>query len=204
MPTEPERIEIRGPRVLLRAYRPEEMEPLLERWLSSRWRVGPQSDRATMRRRLKRRIERSGRFADGRLEFAIDVEGEVIGDVEGRHPPGSMPPGVYEIGIEIYREGRRGNGYGSEAVELITGHLFEAHDAGRVQASTAVWNAPMRRVLENLGYIEEGVLRGFMPTEGGRDDYVMYGVTRDDWRSHGGTPGSPVGPLLHGAGSGSD
>ena len=185
MPAEP--IEIRGRRVLLRAYRPEEAEPLLEHWLTSRWRVGSQSDRATVRRRLKRRIERSGRFAEGRLEFAIDVEGDVIGDVEGRHPPGSMPPGVYEVGIEIYREGSRGNGYGSEAVELLTAHLFEAHEAGRVQASTAVWNGPMRRVLENLGFTEEGVLRAFMPSEQGRDDYVMYAVTREDWDSRWGT-----------------
>jgi ribosomal-protein-alanine N-acetyltransferase len=183
MPAEP--IEIRGRRVLLRAYRPEEAEPLLEHWLTSRWRVGSQSDRATTRRRLKRRIERSGRFAEGRLEFAIDVEGDLIGDVEGRHPPGSMPPGVYEIGIEIYREGSRSNGYGSEAVGLLTRHLFEAHEAGRVQASTAVWNGPMRRVLENLGFTEEGVLRAFMPAEQGRDDYVMYAVTREDWDGRG-------------------
>ena len=181
MPTEP--TELRGPRVLLRAYRPDEVDPLLEHWLSSPWRMGSRADRATTRRRLKRRIERSGTFAEGRLEFAIDVGGEVIGDVEGRHPPASMPPGVFEIGIEIYREGQRGNGYGSEAVELITDHLFAEHEAGRVQASTAVWNAPMQRVLENLGFEREGVLRGFMPTADGRDDYVMYGVTRAEWSS---------------------
>jgi [ribosomal protein S5]-alanine N-acetyltransferase len=173
-------IELRGARILLRAYRPAEADAVLEHWLTSRWRSGSQADRATLRRRLKRRIERSGRFAEGRLEFAIDVDGDVIGDIEARHPPAGMPPGVYEIGIEIHDEGHRGNGYGSEAVELLTEHLFDAHEAARVQASTAVWNTPMRRVLQNLGFGEEGVLRGFMPAEGGRDDYVMYAVTRED------------------------
>jgi RimJ/RimL family protein N-acetyltransferase len=176
----PQTVELRGRRVLLRAYRPDEAEAVLEHWLTSRWRQGSRGDRATLRRRLKRRIERSGRFAEGRLEFAIDVDGDVIGDVEARHPPGAMPPGVYEIGIEIHGESHRGNGYGSEAVELLTQHLFAEHEAERVQASTAVWNAPMRRVLANLGFAEEGVLRAFMPRERGRDDYVMYAVTRED------------------------
>jgi RimJ/RimL family protein N-acetyltransferase len=42
----------------------------------------------------------------------------------------------------------------------------------------------MRRVFLKLGFVEEGVLRAFMPTEGGaRADYVLFGVTRDEWRT---------------------
>jgi RimJ/RimL family protein N-acetyltransferase len=37
-------------------------------------------------------------------------------------------------------------------------------------------------VLERLGFAEEGVLRAYMPSEGGREDYVMYAVTADGWR----------------------
>ena len=50
-----------------------------------------------------------------------------------------------------------------------------------MQASTAADNTPMRRVLEKLGFAYEGTLRGFMPGDGGRDDYVLYAVTRRDW-----------------------
>ena len=39
----------------------------------------------------------------------------------------------------------------------------------RVQGSTDVENAAMRRVLELLGFREDGVMRGFMPSlDGGR------------------------------------
>lgn len=174
---------IRGRRVVLRPYLPDEADELLDHWLASPWRVGANRDRATARRSLRRRIARSGAFADGRLELAVDLEGSVVGDIEARHPPGSMPPGVYEIGIELYAPETRGHGVGSEAVELLTGHLFDEYAAGRVQATTAVTNGPMRRLLERLDFLEEGVLRAFMPTPEGREDYVMYAVTAPVWRT---------------------
>ena len=48
-----------------------------------------------------------------------------------------------------------------------------------MQASTAVSNAPMRRVLEALGWELEGILRAYGPSEGGgREDYALYAITR--------------------------
>jgi RimJ/RimL family protein N-acetyltransferase len=40
----------------------------------------------------------------------------------------------------------------------------------------------MRRVLEKLGFVFEGVMHAFMPAENGvRHDYALYAVTRADW-----------------------
>ena len=39
----------------------------------------------------------------------------------------------------------------------------------------------MRRVLEKLGFVYEGTLRGFMPAGEEREDYVLYAVTPPDW-----------------------
>jgi RimJ/RimL family protein N-acetyltransferase len=39
----------------------------------------------------------------------------------------------------------------------------------------------MRRVLEKLGFSLEGTLRGFMPGDAGRVDYLLYSLTRPDW-----------------------
>jgi RimJ/RimL family protein N-acetyltransferase len=50
-----------------------------------------------------------------------------------------------------------------------------------VQLTTDVENAAMRHVAEHLGFGLEGTLRGFMPTKEGPRDYVMYGITRDDF-----------------------
>ncbi|MFN2629856.1 MAG: hypothetical protein ABR569_14685 [Gaiellaceae bacterium] len=88
----------------------------------------------------------------GRLTFGIEAGGRLIGDVLGRQPASALPPGVSEVGIDLYGEGDRGLGYGSEAVTF----------------------------LEKPGFIEEGVMRGFMPRDGGgRDDYVLDARLRD-------------------------
>ena len=142
------------------------------------WRSDPGA-----RERLRRRLAHSGGFFEGRLDLGIEVDGELAGTLDARRPAAALPPGVYELGIVLFASGSRGRGYGTEAVRLLTGHLFRELGAERVQASTDVANGAMRRVLERLGFVEEGVMRGFMPAEDGRSDYVLYGVTRSEWEA---------------------
>ena len=130
------------------------------------------------RARLLKEIERKPTLEDGGfLSLVIEVEGAVVGDIQARAPKHGFPPGVCEIGITLFAA-ERSKGYGLEAVELFTEHLL-ANGWPRVQASTAVDNGAMRRVLERAGYVYEGVLRSFAPTDaGGREDYAMYAATR--------------------------
>ena len=170
-------VEIRGPRIRLRPLRVEEQRQLWE------WRIlagfsGP--DSPGERERFQQRIESSGEFRDGRLWLGVELDGELIGDVEARQPFAALPAGVFEVGIAIAPE-RHGEGFGTETVETFTGYLFESMAAERVQGGTATWNAPMQRVFEKLGFQREGVMRAFMPTPNGRDDYLLYAVTRADW-----------------------
>jgi RimJ/RimL family protein N-acetyltransferase len=132
--------------------------------------------------RLRARIARSGRLVAGWLDLGIEAEGRLVGDVGARRPRGAFPPGVFELGISIYAEQDRGKGYGREAVELLTSYLLGELGAARVQATTAVSNEAMRAVLRRLGFLEEGILRAFMPLDdGSRADYVLSAVTREDW-----------------------
>ena len=165
--------------MVLRPLRLDELDDLIE----ARSRVDgmPLGTGPAARGRLRRQIGHSGRFADGRLDLAIEAEGRLVGTIDARQPEGFVPPGVYELGIVLHDAEDRGKGYGSEAVSLIIGHLFDALDAGRVQAGTALGNGAMRRVFEKLGFSEEGVMRSFMPTEAGRYDYALYAITREDW-----------------------
>jgi len=134
------------------------------------------------RERLRRQIERAPTLADGGFfALAVEADGRLCGDVQARSPVGAFPPGVCEIGITLFPDAR-GRGVGREAVRLFTDRLF-ADGVARVQASTAVGNAGMRRVLERLGFVLEGVLRSYGPTERGREDYAMYAVTREDWEA---------------------
>ncbi|HYG72114.1 MAG TPA: GNAT family protein [Actinomycetota bacterium] len=172
-------IELRGDAVTLRAFRPDEYGMALARL--------PGDARDPEKARIRRmRVERSGTRTSVELFMVVEAGGKLVGDVQGRSVEMAMPPGVWEIGIELWNEPDRGRGHGREAVALLTSHLFEGENAHRVQASTDVGNAAMRRVLEALGFTDEGTLRGFMPNGGGPPrDYEMYAVTKEDWtRKH--------------------
>ena len=168
---------LRGERVVLRPLRPDELDVLVAT-------VTPETSGPGARERLARRIERSGRFLDGFLDLGVEVDGELIGDVSARQPATALPAGVFELGIALLDE-HRGRGYGTDAIRALTQHLFDRLGAERVQASTDVENAAMRRVFAKLGFVEEGVMRGFMPAAGRRADYVLYGVTKAEWPARG-------------------
>jgi RimJ/RimL family protein N-acetyltransferase len=174
--------ELRGRRVLLRAFRADEFDEVLRR-RQTLWTVGEHDELAL--RSVRERLEHSGTLHRGWLDLAIELDGRLVGEIDARHPPHALPPGVFEVGIGLFEDADRGRGAGTEAVELLTSHLFDTLLAERVQASTDVANSPMRAVLAKLGFREEGILRGFMPTPAGRADYVMFGVTRADWQGRG-------------------
>lgn len=166
--------------VRLRAFRPDEADTV--------WRVAraagdgfaPGSERPD-RQEIERRVVRSGELVDGRLDLAIEADGRLVGEVDARSPRGSMPSGVFEIGVVLYDPKDRGRGIGREAVARLVRLLFEEHGAERVQASTDVDNGAMQAVLERIRFTREGVMRGFMPSGSGdgRRDYVLYAITRD-------------------------
>jgi RimJ/RimL family protein N-acetyltransferase len=171
-------IRIRGDKVTLRPLGRDEIDVLVDEYRRA---APPTGTRRANRRAIKRRIERSGRLVRGRLALAIEAEGRLVGDVDARSGSNAFPPGVFEIGVTVFADQDRGKGYGTEATRLLVDHLFDAEEAARVQAATAEWNEPMRAVFRRLGFAEEGVLRAFFPAAEGRDDYVMYSLTRDDW-----------------------
>jgi RimJ/RimL family protein N-acetyltransferase len=171
-------IELRGDRVLLRGFRPDEFDLALERMQS----VPASELDAEERRERRERIERSGERVGWEIMLAIEAEGSLVGDVQARCPRFALPRGVWELGIEMWEEADRGRGFGTQTVALLSAYLFEHEDAIRIQATTDVDNAPMRGALERLGFGFEGVLRGFMPNPGGTPrDYAMYGLTEAAW-----------------------
>jgi RimJ/RimL family protein N-acetyltransferase len=173
---------LRGPRLTLRRFRAEEFEiywASTERWLDA---ADPDSDRQAARERLHERVGVSGDWTPNGIEFAIEHQGRLIGDIQARTNPMAMPPGVLEIGIELFDEADRGLGLGSEAIELFTTHLFDTREAHRVQLTTDLDNVAMRAAAERLGFGYEGVMRSFMPSPKGPRDYALYAMTRDDYR----------------------
>lgn len=163
-------IELQGENVTLRPVRADELDELYRQRVASTHMVTT-PDREV----LRRRIEHSGDWHDGRLDVAIEADGILVGSLDARMSNNAMPPGVCEIGIELDAKAR-GRGLGGEAIALFADWLLD-NGFARVQASTDITNAPMRRVFEKLGWELEGTLRAFMPAEGGRADYALYATT---------------------------
>lgn len=170
-----------GDRVTLRAFREAEAAVLLEAWGEAEWFAPKGTSPKALRERVDQRIAHSGEFVDGLVAFAIEAEGRLVGEVQARQPRNGLPPGVFELGVELFDPADRGRGLGLAAVGDMTGYLFRQENAIRVQLTTDVDNAAMRRTASALGYRFEGVLRGFMPTSQGPRDYAMYGLTRSDF-----------------------
>jgi len=133
------------------------------------------------REELRERIERSGEFDGAELLLGIHVDGKLAGEVQARQPRMGLPPGVFEIGIDVFDPAQRGKGIGTQALRLLLTRLFEREGAHRVQATTDLDNAGMRALSERCGLGLEGVMRSFMPSTDGPRDYAMYAITRDEW-----------------------
>ena len=133
---------------------------------------------------IRQKIEASGRGTDAAgLDFAIEADGRLVGEVQARSIRRAMPPGVFELGVEIYDQADRRRGLGAEAVKEMTAYLFRDEAATRVQVSTDVENAGMRRSPNGSASPSKGYSAGSCRPRPGPRDYAMYGVTRADHRA---------------------
>jgi ribosomal-protein-alanine N-acetyltransferase len=76
-----------------------------------------------------------------------------------------------------------GQGYFTEALELVLTHLFGTLGFHRVAAKTPSRNLPSIRGLQRAGFVEEGRLRDFyLDSRGSRDDAVVMSILARDRR----------------------
>lgn len=175
-------VRLRGDRVTLRAFREGEFDLL---WAQEKRDRGPfdapRPDDSAERDRLRARSASSGSWHErGSLLLAIEASERLVGDLQARRSDDLLPPGVFEVGIGLFADAR-GKGYGTEALRLLTGYLFDEEHANRVQLGTDVDNVAMQRVAEHAGFTREGVMRGFWPNgEGPARDFALYARTRAD------------------------
>ena len=131
---------------------------------------------------LVERIDRSGEFDGTELLLGIQVDGRLAGEVQARQPRMGLPPGVFELGIDLFDEADRGRGIGrdrahpaADAVVRAGGRAPRpAHDRRRQRGDADA--CP-----NGSGFGFEGVMRSFMPSTDGPRDYAMYAMTRDDY-----------------------
>lgn len=149
----------------LRPWEPTSAQPWATRHSPSAYRG--------MQRALVRRA-RAGVTAP----FAIRVEGRLVGQVTVDNiVRGALRSGW--LGYWIDR-GVAGRGVASLAVALAADHAFGPMGLHRLQADIRPENGPSRRLVERLGFVQEGVLRRYLDIDGEWRDHLAYALLADD------------------------
>ncbi|QIX26389.1 GNAT family N-acetyltransferase [Nocardioides sp. JQ2195] len=75
-----------------------------------------------------------------------------------------------------------GHGHATEAAFALLRWAFDTLDLNRVQAEADTRNLASRRVLEKLGFVQEGTLREDCVVDGDVSDSWVFGLLRREWR----------------------
>ncbi len=108
----------------------------------------------------------------------VECDGEVVGTVSLSCVNAMMKFG--EIGYMI-SEAHHGLGIATQAVKLWTSLIFGNTDLRKLTASAAKKNIASLRVLEKVGYAQEGVLSEHFIVNGMPVDQVVFGMLRSNW-----------------------
>jgi RimJ/RimL family protein N-acetyltransferase len=89
--------------------------------------------------------------------------------------------GVAETGYWVAPQAR-GHGVGTRALRLVSRWTISDHGLERLQLRADEQNLASRKVAENAGFTQEGVLRSsrYNPRLGRRVDFVMYSLLRGE------------------------
>ena len=116
-------------------------------------------------------------YAEGRstVNFLVEVDGEVVGNVEVRTRDGL----IGELSWTVYA-GHRGRGYGVRAVRMLVDYAFDQLGLERVEAYVNVANERSKRLATRAGLLREGVARAREDLFGQRHDTVLFARLRTD------------------------
>lgn len=113
--------------------------------------------------------------------FAIEVEGEAAGGI-GFAAGTDVERFSAEIGYWL-GEAFWGRGIVTEAVSLVTEHVFATMNLLRLFALPFADNLASVRVLEKAGYAREGLLRSASVKFGQPRDQLIYAMINPRWES---------------------
>jgi RimJ/RimL family protein N-acetyltransferase len=109
---------------------------------------------------------------------AMQVDDEVVGWV-GTHLP-DVRARVAHVGYYVLPE-YQGQGYASEAARLLVAYVFNELNAHSVRAEVQADNPASERVLEKLGFQQEGRKRAAYYKEGEYKDLTIWSVFEDEF-----------------------
>jgi ribosomal-protein-alanine N-acetyltransferase len=135
--------------------------------------------------RVLRRESKEGRC----LPFAITYDGVLAGQVT---VAGVVRGAFQSASVGYWVDGRlAGRGVMPTALALVVDHCFGEVGLHRIEANIRPENGPSRRVVEKLGFREEGLHPRYLYIDGAWCDHLCFALTVEDvpeglvrrWRS---------------------
>lgn len=114
------------------------------------------------------------------FRWFISVDGQVVGALSLKNISHSMS--YAEIGYGV-AESHQGKGIATAAIRLLVDKIFIESTLRRLIAYVHEENQASRRVLEKLGFQEEGLLREHYVINGAPVNEVLYGLLKREWVS---------------------
>jgi aminoglycoside 6'-N-acetyltransferase len=115
----------------------------------------------------------------GWFQYAIALDGLLIGDIGLNTFDNLMQADLGYTLAPAYQ----GKGYATEAVSALLEQLFTERDLHRVSAECDARNTSSARLLERLGFQQEGYRPANSWFKNEWTDDVLYGLLQNDWRS---------------------
>ena len=124
--------------------------------------------------RVLRRQARAGTH----LPFVLEWRGRLVGQLT----VGNIVHGAYNGAYLGYWVDSRfaGRGICTHAVAMVVDHCFGPAGLHRLEANVRPENVASRRVVEKLGFREEGYFTRFLDIDGAYRDHVHYAITAED------------------------
>jgi RimJ/RimL family protein N-acetyltransferase len=163
---------LQGERVLLRAFRPDDLDALTEfqNDLETELLGGGDPPRPTTRESMAEMWDRYGKDRTG-AAFIIEADGKVIGqcglfnaDLEARR---------IEFGITIGDKKYWGQGYGTEALQLAVDYAFRMRNVRKVHLTVLANNPRAIASYTKAGFTVEGRQREHCYSAGEYVDLVL-------------------------------
>lgn len=124
--------------------------------------------------RILRRQARSG----SALPFAVTWDGRIAGQLT----VGNIIRGAFNSAyLGYWVDGRvAGRGVMPTAIALAVDHCFSAVGLHRVEANIRPENVASRRVVDKLGFREEGMHLRYLHIDGSYRDHISYALTAEE------------------------
>lgn len=112
------------------------------------------------------------------VHLLICVDGDPVGILGLNHVDETW--GVAELGYMVHPDAH-GHGYATDACRRLVRYGFEARRLHKVTANAFETNPASQRVLEKVGFVEEGVFREHAYVGGEYVDVVRYGLLEPEY-----------------------